>query len=372
MFANRVELIVAIDALHARQGEGERDEKHSLLRDEITERLQREVAAMTLENFLVRPHRRAVEQFSKLEAWSALSPEDQAELEQNIAGLPSALPSENLEAKQFDLLLLRMQLTLLRGEPGFDKMRENVQTIARLLEAQTAIPAVAAKLSLIQEIQSPLFWEDVTIVTLETVRKALRDLVQFIERRKRTRVITDFVDNIGDALVIDLPGVPVGVDPEKIRDKALVFLRKHQDDPVMHKLRFNEPLMPEDLTALETIFLAEGSTPEELDVARSENDGLGLFVRSLVGLDRAVAKSALSSFVQGKTLTGNQIEFTNLIINHLASRGWIELAKLYTSPFTDIHPHGVDGLFDETTTLALISALNAVRQNASAVQAPAM
>ena len=91
-----------------------------------------------------------------------------------------------------------MQLTLLRGEPGFEKMRGTVQEIAQLLEEQTAIPLVAAKLPLIQEVQSPPFWEDVTVVCLERVRRELRELVQFIERRKRSRVITDFVDEIGE------------------------------------------------------------------------------------------------------------------------------------------------------------------------------
>jgi type I restriction enzyme, R subunit len=69
--------------------------------------------------------------------------------------------------------------------------------------------------------------------------------------------------------------------------------------------------------------------------------------------------------MKDKNLTANQIEFTNLIINHLSSRGWIELTKLYASPFTDIHPHGVDGLFDEQSTLALIAALQNIRRNAS-------
>jgi hypothetical protein len=43
---------------------------------------------------------------------------------------------------------------------------------------------------------------------------------------------------------------------------------------------------------------------------------------------------------------------------------WIELAKLYESPFTDIHPYGVEGLFPEQAALALIGALTAVTQNA--------
>jgi type I restriction enzyme R subunit len=365
LFANRVDLIAAIDKYQAAGTEAERDEAHRGLRLELAERLRSEVAGMNVENFLVRPKRRLVEQFVKTDAWTALTPEEQTQLKQEVAGLPSSIATDNLEAKQFDLLILRMQLTLLRGEPGFEKMRGTVQEIAQLLEEQTAIPLVAARLPLIQEVQTPLFWEDVTVVCLERVRRELRELVQFIERRKRSRVITDFVDEIGEGVTVDLPGIAIGVDADKVREKALVFLRKHENDPAIHKLRFNEPLTGEDLADLEEIFTSEGTTPEEIEVVKKEDDGLGLFVRSLVGLDREAAKAALSAFTQGKNLTANQIEFTNLIINHLSSRGWIELARLYSSPFTDIHPHGVDGLFDEASTLALISALHAVRRNAT-------
>lgn len=196
------------------------------------------------------------------------------------------------------------------------------------------------------------------------MRKGLRDLVQFIERRRRATVITDFEDEIREGATIALPGTSVGVDVEKVRDKALVFLRKHENDAVLHKLRFNEPLTPEDLEELEKIFTAEGSTPEEINAAKKEAHSLGLFVRSLVGLDREAAKKALSQFTQTGTMTANQMEFVNLIVNHLARRGIIELARLYESPFTDVHPFGLDGLFKEDSTLALLAALNAVRQNA--------
>ncbi len=368
LFANRVELITTLDTIAARD-QKDSDDCETKLRTEVAGCLQSEVAAMTLDNFLVRPHRKSVEQFAQPESWTTISPDDSIELQTNIAGLPSTLPSEALEARQFDLLLLRTQLTLLRGEPGFAKLHHDIETIARLLEAQSNIPAVAAKLPLIQEIQSPLFWEDITVVCLETVRKGLRDLVQFIERLKRTKIISDFVDSLGDETVIDLPGLSVGVDPERFRDKVLAFLRKHENDAVLHKLRFNEPLTAEDLTALEAIFIAEGSTAEEIDAAKESAQGLGLFVRSLVGLDRGAAKQALASFMTGKTLTANQIVFLDHVINHLAITGWINPRNLYASPFTDLHPHGVDGIFDPASTLALISTLQGVRQNATPIWA---
>ncbi|MFC6644577.1 DEAD/DEAH box helicase family protein [Granulicella cerasi] len=363
LFINRLDLLAAIENVLAHEIP-ENLEAERALRADIAARLQREVAAMTLENFLVRPHRRLVELFANPEAWESLTEEDRTALSREVAGLPSALPTETPEAKQFDLLMLRMQLTLLRGEPGFERMRENVQTIARLLESQVAIPAVAAKLILIQEIQSSPFWEDVNVVALEQVRKGLRDLVQFIERRRRATVITDFEDEIREGSTIALPGTSIGVDMDKVRDKAQAFLRKHENDPVLHKLRFNEALTPEDLEELERIFTAEGSTLEEIDAVKKETQSLGLFVRSLVGLDREAAKMALSQFTQSGTLTANQMEFVNLIVNHLATRGVIELGRLYESPFTDVHSSGLDGLFKEESTLALLTALKAVRQNA--------
>jgi type I restriction enzyme R subunit len=209
-------------------------------------------------------------------------------------------------------------------------------------------------------------------VELDRVRTGLRDIVRFIERRKRLIVKTDFIDHIAEGSLIDLPGTLVGVDTERVREKAMAFLRQHQDDPVVHKLKFNEPLTSGDLAALESIFLAEGSTPEEVAAASSETNGLGLFVRSLVGLDREAAKQALSTFFEGKSLTANQMEFTDLIVNHLASRGWIEPQKLYDSPFTDLHPHGVEGIFNEQTTLTLLSALQAVKDNAVPRASPAL
>lgn len=363
LFANRVELLAVLDKLGLEDKDNERE-----LREGIAERLRQLVAAMTLDNFLVRPHRRLVEHFAQPEAWATLSTEDKAALENDVAGLPSATAPDSLEAKQFDLLLLRMQLALLRGEAGFTVMRERVQTIARLLETQVAIPAVAAKLPLLQEIQSSPFWEDVTVVHLEGVRKGLRDLIQFIEYRKRTTVITDFADEIAEGTIVPLPGASVGVDVEKVREKAMVFLRKHESDPVLHKLRFNEPLTAEDLKVLEGIFLSEGSTQEEIAAAGREAAGLGLFVRSLVGMDREAAKAALSRFMQEQPMNANQTEFVNLIINHLASRGYIELARLYESPFTDVHPHGMDGLFPDESTNALIASLNLIRDNAVAAR----
>jgi type I restriction enzyme R subunit len=100
---------------------------------------------------------------------------------------------------------------------------------------------------------------------------------------------------------------------------------------------------------------------------RVRNDGgLGIFVRSLVGLDREAAKHAFDQFQCKRKLSANQIEFLNMIIDYLTDRGVMDPRLLYESPFTDFDAMGVEGVFDNGGVFELISILEEVRQRAAA------
>jgi type I restriction enzyme R subunit len=219
--------------------------------------------------------------------------------------------------------------------------------------------------NLIIEVQTDEFWQDITASMLEDVRKRLRSLVKFIDKTKRQNIYTDFADLIGEEREIDLPGFAAGHDVERFRDKTQQFLRAHQNDPVIHKLRWNEPLRKADLDALEKILVEAGAgTPNDLSRVRS-GSGLGLFVREMTGLDREAAKRAFDGFLAGKTLTANQIQFVNLVIDYLTQSGWMRAAQLYESPFTDFSPRGVEGVFDSAQVTQLLSILDNIRQRAA-------
>ncbi len=323
--------------------------------------LNREVASMNLDNFIVRPKRKLIEKYSKHDTWIRLSSEELAELAHEVAGLPSELEPEAEETKRFDYLILNIQLALLRSEPSYERRINQVKDIAGLLEEKSAIPMVRDQMLLIQDVQTDEWWQDVTIPMLESLRKCLRLLVKLIEKQKRKPIYTDFEDEIGSEIDVELPIFAGAGDFEKFRMKTRTYLLQHQDNIVIHKLRMNIALASSDLDELEKMLSESGvGKPEDIIRAKEESKGLGLFVRSLVGLDREAAKQSLATFISGKTLTGNQIDFIDMIINHLTEHGAMDAALLYESPFTDLTPQGPDGLFTSAQVDELITALEQI------------
>ena len=90
------------------------------------------------------------------------------------------------------------------------------------------------------------------------------------------------------------------------------------------------------------------------------------FIRSLVGLDHETAKQAFSQFISGASVSANQIEFINLVVDYLTENGVMEADRLYESPFTDINPQGPEGVFPSAEVDQMVQVLADIRLRATA------
>ncbi|WP_329017558.1 DEAD/DEAH box helicase family protein [Micromonospora rifamycinica] len=334
------------------------------LRWELARDLHSRVSGIPLDNFVVRPQRGLVDYYVDFTHWHRLTPEMVDEIGDNLAALPTAVQDTDEAAKRFDLMVLRLQLGQFQVLPDYARLRGQVQEIASALLEQTNIPAVRDQQHLLDEVAGEEWWQDVTLPLLELIRRRLRGLVRLISRTRRAIVYTDFADELGELSDVTLDDIRIGTNFERFRAKARVYLRAHEDHLTLQKLRRNRQLSPADLDELERMLVASGGGAEDIDRVRRSSEGLGLFVRSLVGLDREAAHEAFSEFLTGRTLTGSQIDFIGLIVAHLTQNGAMKPERLYESPFSDLAPDP-ESIFPSDDLDRLVTILNSVRDTAT-------
>ena len=283
-----------------------------------------------------------------------------------LATLPSGTNLGGEEAKRFDLLMFELQLALLGRSTKMESCRRKLCEIATALASKTEIPAVARHAELVEEILTEAWWDGLTVPIVESARLRLREIVHLIDQGSRTILYTDFEDELG---------APTGVvlnptaDFAAFKRKAREFLSQHENHVALRKLRMGLPLTPLDIEELEMMFLEAGvGSPEDISIAKSietaQVRGFGVFLRSLVGLDRGAAQEHFAEFIaDGKS--ADQIEFVGMVIEHLCRNGIIDPGLLYDSPFTDRTPEGPDGIFEEAEVADFLKRVRQMNRTAT-------
>jgi len=157
-------------------------------------------------------------------------------------------------------------------------------------------------------------------------------------------------------------------DLTRYKTKVMNFLKNEENHIVLQKLKRNKPITTTDISELQRIFFESGEigTKEEFENAFGKQDLLGLFIRNLIGLDRHEAKLLFADFLNGQSYNSNQIEFVNMIIDHLTKNGVMEPEMLFNSPYTNFNPNGVIGIFSDGDAEKIVKILGEVRANAAA------
>ena len=71
-------------------------------------------------------------------------------------------------------------------------------------------------MALVRDVQTDEWWQDVTVPMLEVMRRRLRSLVKFIDKRQRKPVYTDFEDLMGGEIDVNLSGFAEGTNFAKV------------------------------------------------------------------------------------------------------------------------------------------------------------
>lgn len=356
------------------------EETEEGLRLDLARVLHRRITSMNPQHFLVRPARRYLDRYSDWSQWATLTREKADEVARHLAPLPAADTDSDEDAKRFDLLILKIQSARLEGDAKTEtECAGRVRQIAGSLLGRLSIPAIRAHEELLRELAGEAWWVDVSLPMLERVRRRLRGIVRLVDKRGRNAVYADFQDERGALEEIDIIGhrssvgfAGAAVDMERFREKALEHLRQHESNIALQRLRRNRQLTSADLDALEQMLIDAGvGSQEHLERAAEESEGLGLFIRSLIGLDRQAAIEAFNAYSAENGFSASQLRFIELIIEQLTANGVMEPGRLWEPPFVDYAPQGPEMLFSDEDVDGIVTVLQEVRKRAVPAEAQA-
>lgn len=335
------------------------------LAEEYISELHKSIATLNQDRFVVRKEIRMVNEYTAKVRWENISTLDMADVCNHLSHLPEIKENEEETARRFDLLMLNLQLERLLQSSKQINYISQVSRTGFLLTKKLNIPVVAAKTETIKAIQADEFWEAASLTSLEKVRSDIRDLIKFIDRDQKKTVYTSFQDEINDEGVMIRDIIPHYTSMQSYRDRVENYVRKNKDHLVIYKLRTNEPITKGEIQLLEKL-LFEGDLGTKADYEKEYGDKpLGVFIRSIVGLDIQVANQLFVDFIQTGNLSADQITFINTIISYLTKYGTIDNAMLFEPPFTDLSDQGITGVFkDNAKTRTIIKIIDQLNENA--------
>ncbi len=329
-------------------------------RKSLVEDMVRKVRELNKENFAVRQHLKYVELYSDPDNYQALTYEDTLIIGQELA--PLIIPDEDdSKAVRFDALMYGIELAYLAGK-RYGRHRSDLIKKVSAVASVANIPEIMVQSELIERILHTDYLDNAGINEFEHIRESLRDLMKYIPV-SRIRYDTNFDDDI---LSIDWKEAELENDDlNNYKAKAEFYIRQHQDNEVIAKLKSNKPLTTDDVKALETILWSEVGTREDYEAEYGQKP-LGELVREIVGLDMNAAKAAFAEYLNDVNLDSRQIYFVNQIVEYIVHNGLMkDLSVLQESPFTD-QGSVVEIFTDLTVWMKIRKAIEQVNANALA------
>lgn len=352
---------VKVDLIKELQHIDYQEENYTDYRNGLIGGLVAGIKQLNRDSFKIKQHLRYVDRYGGEEAWTSLGAVDVMEIKEHIA--PLIIPSlEDELAKRFDYLMLTVELAKILGKPAV-KAKDNIVRTASALSGLGTIPQVLAQKSIIEKIQTDDFWIAADVLEYEQVREALRDLIKFIEKAASKVYYTNFTDEI--LKIVENEGEYNIYNLQSYKKKVNKYLREHEDNIAIFKLKNNKPITRMDIKALEQILWGEVGSRADYEKDFGDTP-LAILVREIVGLDQKAANEAFSEFINDESLDSKQIRFLKTIVDYIVKNGhMLDKSVLQDDPFLSIG--SITDVFPMERALKIVSVIDSINRNATEV-----
>ncbi len=222
------------------------------------------------------------------------------------------------------------------------------------------VPDVNQNMPVIERLCEPDYLKGCGPAELDNIRRLLRGLMPYIGKETKRIIDTNFKDEIMSQEIRDSDLRHTG--NIRYREKMKKYLHENENEPVIMKLKTNQPLSSEDVAELERIMWMEVGTKEEY-IEEYGGISLGVLVRRVTGLDKQAALDVFSKYLDHTILNENQRYFVGMVVDYIVKNGTMDdFGVLKESPFSDRGSFA--DLFVEPVWKKIMDALDEINTNA--------
>jgi len=324
--------------------------------------LHASIKGLNKKRFQVNMKLKYVDEYSVRTRWNNLDSTDIHNIEEHLSDLPVPETVNEL-ARRFDLMMLKLQIATLLLSSNQPRFHEYLAEIAEALSQKYTIPQVLKSKPLLESMRDPDFYKDLSQKKLDSIRDEVRELVQYLDIRGREPIYTDIEDS--EISISNREPNLTSNYGAIYRKRVESFIRENKLQLTISKLSTNQPITVDELKILEQILFdgTERGTKEDF-VKEYGEAPLGVFIRSIIGLDVKAAQEAFAEFLLAGNLRADQMTFIQNIISYLTKNGTIQPSMLFEPPFTDVNDQGLMGVFDDGASQKIISIVEHINDNA--------
>ena len=305
------------------------------------------IQSLNEDSFNVKMHLKYVHQYKNPDNWINLNEMDTHYIKDELSSL-IVIHDEDKRAKFFDRQMYMIEMAYLNHYDASQVINKVIMMADELYKKQTT-PDIADNAEYLKCAKDPDYWKTANYFDLEVLREKIRGLVKYLTIDGPVNPVdTHFEDEIIETKMNDAFYNDEGL--ENYKEKVQHYLKAHEDDEAIYKLRHNQVITPDEMKHLENLLWIDLGSKDDYRLHFGDTP-ITRLIRKIVGLDRQAAMAEFSRFLDDQSLNSRQIHFVELLVDYIVKNGFIEDKKvLLQDPFKSIG--SMSALFKDKMNIA--------------------
>ena len=305
------------------------------------------IQSLNEDSFNVKMHLKYVHQYKNPDNWINLNEMDTHYIKDELSSLV-VIHDEDKRAKFFDRQMYMIEMAYLNHYDASQVINKVIMMADELYKKQTT-PDIADNAEYLKCAKDPDYWKTANYFDLEVLREKIRGLVKYLDPGPIVDPVdTHFEDEIIETKMNDAFYNDEGL--ENYKEKVQHYLKAHEDDEAIYKLRHNQVITPDEMKHLENLLWIDLGSKDDYRLHFGDTS-ITRLIRKIVGLDRQAAMAEFSRFLDDQSLNSRQIHFVELLVDYIVKNGFIEDKKvLLQDPFKSIG--SMSALFKDKMNIA--------------------